>query len=122
MQIGNVTTPGNYLLYVEKGILTEKVKVAVKGTANLTRADHVFASDYKLKSLDEIEDYINENNHLPGVPSANELVSEGLDLGEMQAKQMEKIEELTLYLIEMKKEITLLKSENAALKISNPKN
>ncbi len=120
VQIGNVTTPGNYLLYVEKGILTEKVKVAVKGTANW--ADHVFASDYKLKSLDEIEDYINENNHLPGVPSANELVSEGLDLGEMQAKQMEKIEELTLYLIEMKKEITLLKSENAALKISNPKN
>ena len=122
MRIGNVNTPVGYKLYVEQGILTEKVKVAVASSP--AWADYVFATDYKLKPLSEVEAFIIENKHLPNVPSAAELVKEGLDLGKMQATQMEKIEELTLYMIEMKKEIETLKKENQSLKtlVSNAKN
>ncbi len=117
VRIGNVTTPTGYKLYVEKGILTEKVKVAVASSP--AWADYVFASDYKLKPLSEVESFINLYKHLPNVPSADELVKEGLDLGKMQATQMEKIEELTLYMIEMKKEIEVLKKQNQALRSKN---
>lgn len=79
----------NYRLLVEGGILTEKVKVALEGTTNW--ADYVFADDYQLKSLKEVEAFIKENKHLPGIESAQELVENGLDLGEMQAKQMGEI-------------------------------
>lgn len=117
IQIGDVSTPGNYRLYVEKGILTEKVRVAVKTTANW--ADHVFAANYHLTTLAEVDRFIQANHHLPDVPSAKELVNEGLDLGQMQAKQMQKIEELTLYMIEMKKEIEQLQAENNKLKANS---
>ena len=110
-----LNTPAGYKLYVEEGILTEKVKVAIK--TSLAWADYVFADDYSLKSLSEVEKFIQTNKHLPNVPSAQELVNNGLDLGTMQAIQMEKIEELTLYLIQMQKEIDLLKAENSALKV-----
>lgn len=115
VRVGNVATPVGYKLFVEQGILTEKVKVAVASSP--AWADYVFANDYKLKPLSEVESFINENKHLPNVPSASELVKEGLDLGKMQATQMEKIEELTLYLIEMKKEINALQNENKSLKV-----
>ena len=72
-------------------------------------ADYVFAEDYKLKSLEEVEQYINEHNHLPNIPSAQEIEEEGLNIGEMQVKMMEKIEELTLYMIALKKENEELK-------------
>jgi hypothetical protein len=114
VRIGNVTTPVGYKLYVEQGILTEKVKVALASSA--AWADYVFAPNYNLKPLDEVEEYIQANKHLPNIPSATELAKDGLNLGDMQAKQMEKIEELTLYMIEMKKEINTLKAENKSLK------
>ena len=82
-------------------------------------ADYVFAKDYKLMPLSDVEKFIKVNKHLPNVLSAEDLVKEGIDLGKMQAKQMEKIEELTLYLIEMKKEIELLKKENSIIKAKN---
>ena len=108
--IGNVTTtPGNYSLYVEKGILTEMVRVALKNSAQW--ADYVFHKDYKLKSLKEVEDFIQENNHLPNVPSSEEIVKDGgIDVSSMMVKQMEKIEELTLYIIKQQKEIDEMKS------------
>jgi hypothetical protein len=119
---GTLCTPTGYKLFVEQGILTEKVKVAVN--CSTAWADYVFANDYKLKPLLEVEAYVKENKHLPNIPSASELVNDGLNLGEMQAKQMEKIEELTLYMIEMKKEIDTLKKENQSLKVlvAQPKN
>ena len=98
-------TTGNYKLFVEGGILTEKVKVALRSTANW--ADYVFEKDYKLMPLNEVEKYISTNQHLPGVDSASDLSKNGLDLAEMQAKHMEKIEELTLYAIEQNKKIEL---------------
>lgn len=62
--------------------------------------DYVFAKEYRFPSLLETEKYINENGHLPGIKSAEEVKSNGIDLGEMNAKLLQKIEELTLYLIE----------------------
>jgi hypothetical protein len=94
---------GNYKLFVEGGILTEKVKVALRSTANW--ADYVFEKNYDLMPLKNVEEYINEHKHLPGIDSAEELSKNGLDLAEMQAKHMAKIEELTLYIIEQNKAI-----------------
>lgn len=97
----NVT--GNYKLFVEGGILTEKVKVALRSTDNW--ADYVFEKNYDLMPLKNVEEYINKNKHLPGIDSAEELSEKGLDLAEMQAKHMAKIEELTLYIIAQNKAI-----------------
>jgi hypothetical protein len=123
VRIGSVTMPAGYRLYVEQGILTEKVKVALKTSANW--ADHVFAPGYPLQPLGDVETFIKNNQHLPGVPSAQQLVQDGgIDVNMMFAKQMEKIEELTLYIIEMKKEIKQLQQENTRLNTNNlqPKN
>lgn len=117
-----LTTPGTYRLYVADGILTEKVKVAVKTTANW--ADYVFAPDYQLKPLLEVESFITENKHLPGVPSAEEVVEQGIDMATMDAKLLEKIEELTLYMIDMNKKVEVLQKENESLRlqINSPSN
>jgi len=95
--------PGTYNLYVQNGILTEKVRVAVNGSA--TWADYVFADDYKLRSLDEVEKFIAANKHLPEVPSACEVEDNGIDMAEMDATLLKKIEELTLYIIDQNKKI-----------------
>ncbi|MEQ1555149.1 MAG: hypothetical protein ABL929_13270, partial [Ferruginibacter sp.] len=101
------TLPAGYKLYVAEGILAEKVKVALKSSTNW--ADYVFDKKYKLATLSEVETYINANKHLPGVLSAKELVKNGgIDVNQMFAKQMEKIEELTLYLIELNKKMEKL--------------
>ncbi|RIV25367.1 hypothetical protein DYU11_08680 [Fibrisoma montanum] len=92
-------TPAGYRLYVQEGILTEKVKVAVKNTAEWS--DHVFAPTYKLVPLAEVEQHIQRHGHLPGVPSAKQMVEQGNDLHRTDAKLLEKIEELTLYVIEL---------------------
>ena len=103
-----------YKLFVADGILTEKVKVAIK--TNSDWSDYVFAPDYQLKSLSEVESFIKTNKHLPGVPSADDVVKQGVDLGKMDAKLLEKIEELTLYMIEQGKTIDALKKEVNTLK------
>jgi len=66
--------------------------------------DYVFEQDYKLKPLEEVEKHINLNKHLPNIPPASVIEKEGIQLGDMSKRLMEKVEELTLYLIEMKKE------------------
>jgi hypothetical protein len=111
MLIGSSTTslPAGYKLYVETGILTEKVKVAIKTTGNWS--DFVFDKNYKMPSLKEVETYINANKHLPGIPSAEDVVANGVDLGEMDARLLQKIEELTLYVIQLEKDIKSLKEQ-----------
>ncbi len=103
--IGYIATttgaPGTYRLYVQEGILTEKLRVATLGTT--AWADYVFANDYQLMPLADVENFIKEKSHLPNVPSAKEMQANGLDVVEMAAKQMEKIEELTLYIIALDK-------------------
>lgn len=83
-------------------------------------ADYVFDEKYKLRSLDEVEKFIAKNKHLPNIPSAKEIEENGLKVGEVQKKMMEKIEELTLYLIEKTKEIDELKKRISAVE-NNPK-
>jgi hypothetical protein len=95
--------PSPYKLFVVGGILTEKLKVAPKTTSDWS--DFVFDKNYKLSSLAEVEKYINVNKHLPGVPSAEEVVASGIDVAKMDAKLLEKIEELTLYMIQQQKQI-----------------
>lgn len=111
--IGDITAPGNYSLYVQNGVLTEKVKVAVKSTNQW--ADYVFDKNYELKSLEEVANFIEENKHLPNVPSAEEVVQDGIDMAKMDAKLLEKIEELTLYVIQLNEEVKQLKKENEKL-------
>ncbi len=103
------TTPAGYRLYVADGVLTEKLKVAVKSTNDWS--DRVFEGSYRLRSLKEVEQFIDRNKHLPGVPSAEEVVVQGVDVGQMQAKLLEKVEELTLYVIDLKKENETLKKK-----------
>jgi len=67
-------------------------------------ADYVFADDYELMPIDALEAYINEHKHLPGVPSSEEVKREGIDVAEMNKILLEKIEELTLRVIELEKE------------------
>jgi hypothetical protein len=98
---------GPYYLWVKNGIMAERLKVAVKNTMDWS--DFVFSKNYKLKPLNEVENYISKNNHLPDIPSAEEVVTNGIDVQKMDAKLLQKIEELTLYVIELKKEIDLLK-------------
>lgn len=101
------STCNGYRLFVRDGIRTEKIKVDVASTAGW--ADYVFATDYKLMPLYEVERYIDENQHLPEVPSAEEVVANGLDLKEMTTLLLKKIEELTLYTIDQQKQIDQLK-------------
>lgn len=98
----------NAVLSVQGSIYSEGIKCQLSGNW----ADYVFNSNYKLKTLEEVESYIKENNHLPGVPSAEKVETEGLDITDMQRLQMEKIEELTLYMIELKKQNDKLQSQN----------
>ncbi len=95
-------TPAGYTLYATEGILTEKVKVAVQTTADWS--DFVFDKSYKLPTLRDVETFIDNNQHLPGVPSADEVVCEGIDLGKMDAKLLQKVEELTLYVLQLQKQ------------------
>jgi len=113
--IGDATTtlPAGYKLYVQTGILTEKVKVAVVNSTDW--ADYVFNEDYKLPSISELEAFVKANKHLPNVPSAAEVVKDGIDMAKMDAKLLEKIEELSLYIIELKKDITELTKGNTEL-------
>ncbi|GAB3902186.1 TMF family protein [Spirosoma agri] len=105
--------PTGYKLFVAGGILTEKVKVAVKDSDEW--ADYVFADNYKLRNLNEVSRFVQKNKHLPGVPSASEVAANGIDLGKMDAKLLEKIEELTLYVIELKKENQQIKKAMRSL-------
>jgi len=108
------TFKGDYSLYVGTGIMTEKIKVAIHSSDDW--ADYVFNDDYQLMPLEEVELFVEENNHLPGVPSAQEVAEEGIDVAEMDAKLLEKIEELTLYMIELKKQNEQLQADVNALK------
>lgn len=102
----NMTNDVGFMLSVAGKVRAEEIEVSLSSGW----ADYVFANDYQLQPLAEVEQFITENKHLPNVPSATEVASNGINLGEMDAILLRKIEELTLYMIELKK-------ENAALKV-----
>jgi hypothetical protein len=109
--IGIGTTNPTNKLSVNGDIRSREVTVE---TANWP--DYVFEQEYKLRPLAEVENFIIQHKHLPEIPSANDMHSNGLKLGDLQKKMMEKIEELTLYIIAQQKQIDQL------LKINTNKN
>ena len=89
-------SPGNYKLNVAGNVRANQI------TVNTTGADFVFEKDYHLKSLNSVEKYIATNHHLPEIASAKNMIANGADLGELNRKLLQKVEELTLYLIQKK--------------------
>ena len=85
-------------------IKTKEVQVTLAGWP-----DYVFDKDYKLPTLNEVEQFIAENRHLPNVPTAAEVEANGLNIGEMNAILIQKVEELTLYILDLQKQINALK-------------
>ena len=75
--------------------------------------DYVFADDYKLKPLSEVKKFISENKHLPNIPAAAEIEKNGIQLGDMSKRLMEKVEELTLYIIQLQEQVDELKKKTA---------
>ncbi len=112
--IANDNRPDGYRLYVADGILAEKVKVALKDSDDW--ADYVFDEDYVLMPLSQVEAFIRQNKHLPGVPSAQQVQQQGIDVAKMDALLLQKIEELTLYMLELKKENEAMRKELDELK------
>jgi len=96
------TTSATELLTVNGTIHAREVKVDL----NTDLADFVFKPTYKLMPLNQVEQYVNTNSHLPEMPSASEVTKNGLNIGEMQNKLLQKVEELTLYMIEQQKTIS----------------
>ncbi len=109
VRVGTQLDPydGIYRVIVDGRILAEEVRVQ-----NSTAwPDYVFENDYQLLSLTELEESIKKNGHLPGIPSAKEIEDNGQHLGEVQIKMLRKIEELTLYVLQLQKEIEFLKNQ-----------
>ncbi|RKN81653.1 hypothetical protein [Ulvibacterium marinum] len=107
--IGTVD-PGTWKLAVKGKIRAEEIKVETGWS------DFVFESDYDLPTLEEVEEHIQYKGHLKDIPSAEEVAENGILLGEMDSKLLQKIEELTLYMIDMNKQIQQLQKENAELR------
>lgn len=98
-----------YLLYVQKGIRSERVKVDIAEKSGW--ADYVFLDNYDLLPITELAKYIDENKHLPGVPTSEEVMQNGLDLAESNRMLLEKVEELSLYIIELNARIEALENK-----------
>ncbi len=111
--VGIGTTSPTEKLSVDGNILAKKVRVSITAA---DWPDYVFAPSYKLSSLGELENFIKTNQHLPEVPSAEEVETNGLDLGSMDATLLKKVEELTLYTIDQQKKIDQQAKENQELK------
>ena len=106
--INTTTIPSGYKLAVDGKVMCEELRVQNSGSW----PDYVFANSYDLMSLQDLESYINKHSHLPGIPSASEIEEDGgFGIGEMSNKLMEKVEELTLYLIDANKRIEQLENQ-----------
>ncbi|MDX1477703.1 MAG: hypothetical protein R3301_08330 [Saprospiraceae bacterium] len=111
MALGNVFAT-DHRLSVDGKIACEEVRVELSGAW----PDYVFDEGYERMPLHDLARFVRQNNHLPGIPTAEEIASDGLELGQMQRQMMEKIEELTLYLIDLNTVVSELRRENEALR------
>ena len=93
----------DYALAVKGGILTSEVFVKEVDEWH----DYVFSDDYKLMPLDDLDEFVHKNHHLPDVPSENNVVGKGYNIVEMEGLLLKKIEELTLYTIELQKQLKM---------------
>jgi len=103
-----------YKLFVKDGIKTEKVKVDI--AASNGWADYVFEKEYKLMPLNDLDEFINTNGHLPEVPTTKEAIEKGIELKEMNILLLKKVEELTLHMINQNKQLQVQNEEIQALK------
>ena len=94
--------------------MAKEIKVMTSGWS-----DFVFEKDYELPSLEEVENHIKEKGHLPDIPSEAEVMKDGIVLGDMDSKLLQKIEELTLYMIEQNKRMKKVEKENKLMKDKN---
>jgi hypothetical protein len=101
--LGILTTPTDYPLSVNGTIRAKEIKVETDW------ADFVFEDDYQLMQLSDLEEFIKENGHLPEIPTEKEVEENGVSLGEMNSKLLQKIEELTIHMIQKDKEISDLR-------------
>ena len=106
-----ISTPGPYNLYVQNGVLTEKVKVALK-----TALDWSDGAFDKTPSIEQVKSTIDQHSHLYNMPSADQLVKEGYELQSMDAKILEQVEWLWQYTILLTEENQLLKQELKEIK------
>jgi hypothetical protein len=109
--VGIGTTNPTHKLAVNGTIKAKEVIVETTGWS-----DYVLAKNYKLLPLSEVETHINANGHLPGIPSAAQVAEQGVSVGDMQARLLAKIEELTLHQIAQEKELAALRTEVRALR------
>jgi hypothetical protein len=110
--IGTTTLASGYRLSVSGKVMCEELKVQLQGSW----PDYVFTEGYNLKALSTLEREIRNLGHLPGMPSALEVAKNGVEVGEIQRLLLEKMEELTLYVIALKKENEAIKDELVTLK------
>jgi len=123
MKINNTQVRIDNDLVVDGKIESEEIEVLIVGANSIetkslklelnNAADYVFDEGYNLISLTELKNYVKTNNHLPGMPSADEFKENGMDVSEMTNLLLEKIEELTLYTIQLQEEIEALKSNQS---------
>ncbi len=112
LRIGSTPVPAGYRLSVDGNVICEELRVLLSPSW----PDYVFAGDYHLMPLEEVEASIQQQGRLPGVPSAEVIDKEGLPVGAITANQQEKIEEAFLHLIELNKQMKDLREENERLK------
>ncbi len=106
VNIGSQTDAPGFIFRVGGRMICEEVKVKLQSSG---WPDYVFSASHNLPSLKDLDKFIQANKHLPNIPSAAEVEKNGLELGDMQKRMMEKIEELTLYIIQQQKELDVLK-------------
>lgn len=109
--IGNYVGAAGYKLSVKGKLICDEARVQLSGAW----PDYVFHDSYKLRPLEELEKIINTQKHLPDMPSAAEVEKDGFDLGGMNKKLLEKVEELTLYVIDLNKKYKELEQSNSKL-------
>jgi len=110
LSLGTAKADADALLTVAGNINARELKVKIDAGA-----DFVFAKDYQLPELNSVESFVKTNGHLENIQSANEMKSKGLMVGDFQIKLLQKVEELTLYLIEQDKKIKQLQTQNDTL-------
>jgi hypothetical protein len=115
--IGRENVPTGYDLAVDGKIITKEIQVTLDNWS-----DFVFSSNYTLMPILQLENYIKEYNHLPAIPSENEVKDQGIGIGEMNAKLLQKVEELTLYIIEQNKRIDSLEKKIEKIEFNTDKN